>query len=799
MLTLVAAPPPQLPYRGIEPFRYADQSIFAVREEETWDLMSLITIYRGVLLYGESGTGKSSLLDAGLIPMAQRKGYIIDRLRVQPQPDGEIKVERIPTTDSGAPPYLPSVFVTDEHAGAGDPPDNVILSIDDFKARLLAFIGKSRAQGGGGNPPLLIFDQFEEIVTLFEEAMRGERDDGQHRQAREAVRKQAPAVQARIMDTLLELLRNDSLPVKILFVFREDYLAKLSVLFELYHDILDQYLYLQPPRAEELHEIIRAPFEKLPGHFPREISEDLAEDVAAELRKRSEGGAVNLTEVQIVCLRLWESPDPVHYFQTEGVRGLLQDYWAGELKKLPGELFQPAMALLTHMLTGTNTRNIISGSELMDRVQAEDEDASDEYRGQLAGALKALTQTKLVRREWRHDRTYFYEIVSEFIVPRIVEQKVQREAELQMRKREKEAKLEAERERVIEKIKLERERELEKLKSWREVARQKQSRQRWVIVALTLFLMAVSAITLLFYQQRAAAREAQRQAEEASARSYAEKRRQEEVLEVLKNLNSPSSEDRLKAIEQINTLAQANQLPPEVWSTLLLFVLTDTDPVVAKAASDLLVKAAENNPLLAESIVTVASIVDESAADKLPLRVSIQIESEEQRGLAEQVKTVLGRKAIVVPGIEVVGADRSPAVTQLRHRDEDREKALIVIDVLRSAGIKASRVSSKYVPKYVHSAGNLELWLGSGTPEEPGQWFVRVDFSLDVPSQREKVEQAIREAVGQTPGVNITFQGASARVGPLDKSYAAQLKYKLSQSLRGQLLINVSLQKDESN
>jgi flagellar basal body-associated protein FliL len=785
MVTSIALPLPKLPYRGIEPFRYVDQCIFAIREEETWDLMSLITIYRGVLLYGESGTGKSSLIDAGLIPTAQTKGYIIDRLRVQPYAGGEIKVERVPATDNGEPPYLPSVFTDDEQAGEDGPPDHFTLSIDDFTARLMSFVKQPGGQGRGRGYPLLIFDQFEEIITLFDEVMRGERQDGPNSQAREEVRKQAPTVQARIVSTLLKLLRDDSLPVKILFVFREDYLAKLSTLFELYHDILDQYLYLQPPRAEELHEIIRAPFEKLPGHFPREIPEDLADDVAAELRKRSEGGAVNLTEVQIVCLRLWESPDPVHDFSSKGVRGLLQDYWEGELKKLPDDLSQSAMALLTHMLTGTNTRNIISGKELIDRVQAEEEGVSDEYKGKLVKALQALTLTKLVRRELR-DNTYFYEIVSEFIVPRIVEQKVQREAELKVRKREKETRLQLERASEIEKLNLERE---------REVARQKQSRQRWVIIALVLFLLAVSATTLLFYQQRVTAREAQRQAEEARAKIDEEQRRSKEIYELLENLNSASSENRLRAIEQINTLAQANKLPPEVGSTLLLFVVTDKDPMVAKAASDLLAKAAENDPLLTQSIMTVAAIVDESAADKLPPRVSIQIETEEQRERAEQVKAVLERKGIIVPGIEVVGTDRTPVVTQLRHRDEDREKALTVIEILRSAGIKASRLSSKYV----HRAGHLELWFGSDAPPEQGQWFVSIDFAPDTPSRRETVEQAVRQAVGQASGVNISFDGASARVGPLEKRRAERLKDDISEALRGQLLMRVSLQEVESN
>ncbi len=42
-------------------------------------------MYRGVLLYGDSGSGKSSLVNAGLIPEAIRLGFEPERLRVQPR------------------------------------------------------------------------------------------------------------------------------------------------------------------------------------------------------------------------------------------------------------------------------------------------------------------------------------------------------------------------------------------------------------------------------------------------------------------------------------------------------------------------------------------------------------------------------------------------------------------------------------------------------------------------------------------------------------------------------------------
>src|SRR5712691_5202472 len=106
MLTQVP-PLPDSPYPGIKSFRFLDQQIFSSRDEETWNLLSNILIYRGVLLYGDSGSGKSSLINAGLIPAALKENFIAHRLRVQPQLGKEIKIERIPIELEDRPPYLP--------------------------------------------------------------------------------------------------------------------------------------------------------------------------------------------------------------------------------------------------------------------------------------------------------------------------------------------------------------------------------------------------------------------------------------------------------------------------------------------------------------------------------------------------------------------------------------------------------------------------------------------------------------------------------------------------------------------
>ncbi|HEX2080107.1 MAG TPA: hypothetical protein VHG08_20570, partial [Longimicrobium sp.] len=255
---------PEAPYRGIEPFRVVDAPIFFERARESERLLRMITIYRGVLLYGESGAGKSSLVNAGFIPRCLAEGWIPERLRVQPRPGAEIVLERISRGGDG-PPFLPSLLARDGEEAARE-----VLSAAELVERVHALSaapggdGAHETDGGFGMErpphPVLVFEQFEEFVTLFQEAPAAEA-----REARDA-----------LLEALTELLRHEQAAVKLLFVFREDYLARLSPLFARSPNLPDQYLRLAPLPVSAVREVVRGPFEKVKGLFPRELSPELA-------------------------------------------------------------------------------------------------------------------------------------------------------------------------------------------------------------------------------------------------------------------------------------------------------------------------------------------------------------------------------------------------------------------------------------------------------------------------------------------------------------------------------------------
>lgn len=418
MSTHVAAPPvPDRPYRGIRPFRFIDQQIFAAREEEVWKLLSNVTLYRAVLLYGESGTGKSSLINAGLLPRALEDDYIADRIRVQPSLGSEIKVERIRTSAPNEPlVYLPSNFKAPKMGGSDEAFE---LSLITFRDQIKGFARRrngsesatSFSEPSKGPTPLLIFDQFEEFITLFEETQRVGKPEEIERARREALQSQHA-----ILRTLVELIQDETLRIKLIFSFREDYLAKLSLLFDVCPELIDQGQRLRPPRAEVLPRIIRAPFADpvLRAHFLRqagkggsELSEALAEQIAFDLGRRSEAGVVNLTALQIVCERLWASSDPKSLYETDGLDGLLKAYGKDVFRDVRKEIRDASVLIMTRMLTGSDTRNIVSEEDLAKTSEQKE-------------ALSLLVKSQIVRREIRRN-IHFYEITSEYLVPWIKE------------------------------------------------------------------------------------------------------------------------------------------------------------------------------------------------------------------------------------------------------------------------------------------------------------------------------------------------------------------------------------------
>jgi tetratricopeptide (TPR) repeat protein len=408
----LALPKPREPFRGIAPFRLLDWRIFFERDAETQRLTNLVSLYRGVLLYGQSGSGKSSLLDAGLISHALRQGRAPERIRVYPEKGKELFVEPITLQESDSAGrsedqplrYLPSRFIPSMVTTG-----RVQISCNDFSGIL-------RAPSDLG-VPLLIFDQFEELVTLFEENP----DDRERLE-------DARAARAEIEQLLCKLLLNDPLPLKIVFGFRDDYLARLTPLFSRIPNLMDQSVRLALPGIELLQHIVRGPF--LPsqergisaGDFGDELSEELAQKIKSGIGASQPSGVLNLSEVQTLCLALWRQPklreELLRAADTPAVlRRIIESEAMAKLNQLRRWDRARAIAVLSNLVTKDGTRNVVSQEMLVSQTRRNP--LLWIFRGDWRKFLDRLPNTGLVRRSLSAGKTYYYELASEFLIPRI--------------------------------------------------------------------------------------------------------------------------------------------------------------------------------------------------------------------------------------------------------------------------------------------------------------------------------------------------------------------------------------------
>ena len=149
----------QTPYVGPRPFGRDEKDLFFGRDRETRDLCSLVVAHPIVLLYAASGAGKSSLLNAGLIPLLEARGYeVLPSARVS---------GRIPDAVKNA--GVDNVYafnILSSWAGPSvDPRDLVKVDIASFLA------SRPHRKDAAGEPVLrvVVLDQFEELFTFARE------------------------------------------------------------------------------------------------------------------------------------------------------------------------------------------------------------------------------------------------------------------------------------------------------------------------------------------------------------------------------------------------------------------------------------------------------------------------------------------------------------------------------------------------------------------------------------------------------------------------------------------------------
>ncbi len=133
---------PPRPYKALDSFTSADEAIFTGRLEESYRLTNRVLAHRLTVLYGESGSGKTSLLQAGTGPrLTRNRALLATCVPVPGQSLPELMSRRL--IDTGLQAGLPNPSsdtlpaIIREWQRALDGP--IVLAIDQFEQFLLAY------------------------------------------------------------------------------------------------------------------------------------------------------------------------------------------------------------------------------------------------------------------------------------------------------------------------------------------------------------------------------------------------------------------------------------------------------------------------------------------------------------------------------------------------------------------------------------------------------------------------------------------------------------------------------------
>lgn len=336
-----------VPYKGLRSYDVDDRALFFGRLTEIDALLASVVDpnQRITVLVGSAGVGKTSLVNAGLIPELLVHGYAVLILRGCGNPMDLIRQALANST----------LFDVDMSSA-----DDLLSTVDVLMGEL-------------GRPLLFVFDEFEEFLNSNEQSIIQQFGC----QLAKCVKSQHP------------------LPLSFLLVLREDFQSRLGIFQAEIPGIFDRPILLKPLTRQEAEYAIARPISlcKLPVAYDATfLTKTLLVDLATETAAASPetvDDSINPTYLQIVCQELVQAASQMALSNQPGTAyvigeelyarwrtgTILGSYLNQKLAEhfLDPASLQSARTLLKQMVTQSGERQFRGPVELAQLTKMKDE------------------------------------------------------------------------------------------------------------------------------------------------------------------------------------------------------------------------------------------------------------------------------------------------------------------------------------------------------------------------------------------------------------------------------------------
>ncbi len=251
-------------YPGLKPFTEKEQNIFFGRTEDREKLLQKIKLEQIVVLYSKSGLGKSSLLNAGVIPEMEaqqlaiplkiRLGSYTEGDKNQPTPIVKL-IEELNVATNHNQPFVLDRLIANENS--------LWYNLKRLQVQ----------QRDNRLPYILFFDQFEELFT-YPQAQVAEFCE----QLATILRVAVPANFAKRLQEILRTDRNaiarddfafinKALHVKVVFAIRSDRMSLLNAMTAYIPDVLHNCFELKPLSVAQAQDAVMLPAQLVAPEF----------------------------------------------------------------------------------------------------------------------------------------------------------------------------------------------------------------------------------------------------------------------------------------------------------------------------------------------------------------------------------------------------------------------------------------------------------------------------------------------------------------------------------------------------